>query len=56
MTGELDTFTLIKDNVKNYRILTEPELQYLYQLTEEQKIELIQIYDRVIRSIRFLIE
>ena len=34
---ELNTFSLLKDNIKNYRSLTEFELLYIEHLTEEQK-------------------
>lgn len=46
--GEFDIFTLIKDKIKNYKKLTDAELEFIETLSESQKIELILLYNKII--------
>ena len=44
---DVDYFKTIKDNIINYKKLTEAQLEYIKKLNNEQKFELIQLYDRI---------
>lgn len=47
---DLDEFKIIKDQIVNFRKLTDKQLDYIKNLNNEQKFELIQIYNKVIDS------
>jgi hypothetical protein len=44
-------FELLKCNITDYKNLTVYEKYYLQYLTEEQKIEIILLYDKILESI-----
>lgn len=46
-----DVFVQMKFDIRNYRKLTDKELEYIHLLTEKQKTEMIYIYDIVLYSI-----
>ena len=48
---EINPFILLKDNIKNYRKLSEYEKMYLFKLSNEEKIEIINLYDHVLSTI-----
>ena len=52
---ELDTFTLLKDNISNFRNLNSYELLLIEHLSNRQYIELILLYDKIIKEIIKLI-
>jgi ribosome biogenesis GTPase A len=45
--GEIDIFTLIKDKIKNYKKLTDAELTFIETLSEQQKMEIILLYNKM---------
>jgi hypothetical protein len=49
---EFDTYSILKDDITNYRKLSEYQLLYIEHLTEMQKIEIIKLYDRMFHSIK----
>jgi hypothetical protein len=48
---EINYFTIIKDDVSNYRPLTKIQLSQLETLTEKEKIELIKVYNTIIETL-----
>jgi hypothetical protein len=46
---ELDYFEIIKDDVRNCRVLNEYQLKYIKELSHECKNELFDIYNRCIK-------
>ena len=53
---ELNPFNLLKDNIKNYRPLSEYELLYIEHLTEEQKVEIIKLFNTIVINLVASIE
>lgn len=45
----------MKDDIKNYRVLTDIQLKQLYTLTETEKIEIIKTYNIMFSTIENLI-
>jgi hypothetical protein len=45
---DIDFFKVIKDDIINYKKLTERQLEYIKNLNNEEKFELIQLYDKMI--------
>jgi len=45
---DVDYFTIIKDNIINYKKLTDTQLEYIKNLNNEKKFELIQLYDNIL--------
>ena len=52
---EIDTYYILKDDIVNYRKLNEYQLLYIEHLTEEQKIEIIKLYDRMLNTIKNIV-
>jgi len=52
---EITHFTIMKDDIKNYRTLTEIQLNEIQYLTENEKIEIIKIYNTMIATIEDLL-
>ena len=52
---EISPFTIIKDDIKNYRKLTELQLIQLEKFSDDEKIEIIKIYNIMFSSIESLI-
>jgi len=52
---EVSQLSIMKDDIKNYRSLTEFQLNYLSTLSENSKIEIIKIYDSMIGTIEDLL-
>ena len=52
---EVSQLSIMKDDIKNYRSLTEFQLNYLSTLSEDSKIEIIKIYDSMIGTIEDLL-
>ena len=44
---DVDFFNTIKENIINYKKLTDKQLEYIKNLNNEQKFELIQLYNRM---------
>jgi hypothetical protein len=44
----IDFFKVIKDDIINYKKLTDRQLEYIKNLNNEEKFELIQLYDKMI--------
>ena len=47
--------SVMKDDIKNYRVLTDIQLKQLYTLTETEKIEIIKTYNIMFSTIENLI-
>lgn len=47
--------SIIKDDIKNYRSLTDLQLKQIENLSESEKIEIIKVFNIVIKSIEYLI-
>jgi hypothetical protein len=45
----------MKDDIKNYRPLTDIQLKQVEELTETEKIELIKVYNIMIATVENLI-
>ena len=41
----IDYLEIIKDDIKNFRVLNEYQLEYIKDLTHDQKFELVSIYN-----------
>jgi len=52
---ELDTFKLLKDNITNFRQLNSYELLLIENLSKNQHIELILLYNKIFKDILDLI-
>lgn len=51
---ELNNFILLKDTIKNYRGLSEYEQMYIEKLSDKEKVEIILLYDTMMRSLESL--
>ena len=51
----ITNFSVMKDDIKNYRPLNEIQLTQLESLTEIEKIEIIKLYNIILSSIEELI-
>jgi hypothetical protein len=49
---EITNFSIMKDDIKNYRILTQIQLTQLQDLTELEKIEIIKTYNIMFEFIK----
>ena len=45
---EINSFILLKDNIKNFRKLSEYEKMYIPNLSTDEKIEILLLYDQVL--------
>jgi hypothetical protein len=52
---EISPFVIMKDDIRNYRRLNSFQISYIEKLTEEEKIEIIKIYDTIISDIHLLV-
>ena len=52
---DITNLSIMKDDIKNYRELTDIQLEQLQELTETDKIELIKTYNVMLASIKDLI-
>ena len=52
---EISMFTIIKDFIRNFRTLNEFQLDNLNKLSEDEKIEIIKLYNNVYKTIETLI-
>lgn len=43
--------SIMKDDIKNYRILTDIQLEQVKELTEEEKIDIINTFNIIFKSI-----
>ena len=48
LSNEIDYFTVIKDDILSYKTLTKQQIEYIKHLNNEDKIEVIQIYNKLI--------
>ena len=48
LSNEIDYFTVIKDDILSYKTLTQNQIEYIKHLNNEDKFELIQIYNKLI--------
>jgi hypothetical protein len=48
--SEIDYFKIIKEDILNYKTLTKEQLEYIKTLTNEEKFELIQVYNKIVDS------
>ena len=55
-TLQLTEFSILKDDIKNYRKLSERQLSRLKLLSEREKIEIIEIYDYVVQTMAQLLD
>jgi len=53
---DIDYFEIIKDDVRNYRVLNHRQLLYINNLTHEEKNELIRIFNDCIQSFNTMIQ
>jgi hypothetical protein len=44
----IDFFQVIKDDIRNYKTLTHNQIEYIKNTTNEEKFELIEIYNKLI--------
>ncbi len=51
----ITNLSIIKDDIKNYRSLTDLQLKQIENLSESEKIEIIKVFNIVIKSIEYLI-
>jgi hypothetical protein len=51
---KISQFSIMKDDIKNYNKLTEFQIDYLINLNEDEKIEIIKIYNNMIETIEYL--
>jgi len=52
---DITNLSIMKDDIKNYRILTDIQLSQLETFTETEKIEIIKLYNTMFASIEHLI-
>ena len=52
---EITDFTVMKDDIKNYKPLTPMQLLHLDKLTETEKIEIIELYNTLISTLEDII-
>ena len=50
----IDNFIMLKDTIKNYRRLTAEQIQYVYTLSDKQKIDIIILYNKIIATLEHL--
>jgi hypothetical protein len=50
LVNDNDYFKVIKDNIVNYRTLSDKQLEYIKNLNNDQKFELIQIYNVIMNN------
>jgi hypothetical protein len=48
---QLDAYQLLKDDIVNYKKLNDYQKMYIEHLTEEQKVEIILLYENVMNSL-----
>jgi hypothetical protein len=48
---QLDAYQLLKDDIVNYKKLNDYQKLYIEHLTEEQKVEIILLYENVMNSL-----
>lgn len=48
LSNEIDFFTVIKNDILSYKTLTKDQIEYIKHLNNEDKFELIQIYNKLI--------
>jgi hypothetical protein len=48
LSNEIDYFTVIKDDIRSYKTLTKQQIEYIKHLNNEDKFEVIQIYNKLI--------
>jgi hypothetical protein len=48
--GSIDFFKIIKDDIINYKKLTDKQLDYIKNLNNQEKYELIEIYNKVLET------
>ena len=51
----MSVFILLKDTIKNYRPLSNDQLQYIHTLSNEQLIEIILLYNKMIMTLENII-
>ena len=51
----ITNFLIMKDDIKNYRPLSEQQLIQLETLTETEKIELIKLYNTIFNTIEHIV-
>jgi len=56
MRIDTSQFSIMKDDIKNYRALTEFQLDYLKNLNENEKIEIIKLYDVMMGTIESILK
>jgi len=47
---DIDYFTMIKDDIKNYRPLNEYQLEYIKDMSHEDKNEIIRLFNQVLTT------
>jgi Trk K+ transport system NAD-binding subunit len=52
---EINPFVIMKDDIRNYRRLNSFQISYIEKLTEQEKIEIIKLYDTIISDIHLLV-
>jgi hypothetical protein len=50
VVNDINFFNVIKNNIINYKTLSERQLEYIKNLNNEEKYELIEIYNKLIGS------
>ena len=50
VVNDIDFFKIIKHNIINYKTLTDRQLEYIKNLNNAEKYELIEIYNKLISS------
>jgi len=48
---QLDAYQLLKEDIVNYKKLNDYQKLYIEHLTEEQKVEIILLYENVMNSL-----
>jgi hypothetical protein len=48
-------FLLLKDDILNYRVLTDKQLSYMETLTDKEKMEIFILYNKMMQSINDLL-
>ena len=48
---KIDFFEIIKDDIRNYRELNKYQMEYIKEIKNEYKYELIELYNQCIKSI-----
>jgi len=52
----LDYFTIIKDDIRNFRVLNEYQLKYIKELSHEDKNELFDIFNNCIKTFNNIVD